>query len=66
MTAKNKVKPKKIDSFTYLCPICGTKVGYAKGTGHIFVGASESYEDWHFKKHRFCPECGAKLEWSKQ
>lgn len=43
----------KIDYFNEKCPKCGTKVKYVEGTGHIFVGGSESYEDWHCVKHNF-------------
>lgn len=56
------MKPIKIDYFNEKCPKCGTKVKYVEGTGHIFVGGSESYEDWHCVKHNFCPNCGEKME----
>lgn len=56
------MKPIKIDDFTEICPRCGHKVAYAKGTGIMYHGASESYEDWRYIEHKFCPNCGAKIE----
>lgn len=56
------MKPIKIDYFNEKCPKCGTKVKYVEGTRHIFVGSSESYEDWHCVEHKFCPNCGEKME----
>lgn len=56
------MKPIRIDSFTEKCPKCGEKVMYAVGTGTIFHGASESYEDWRIIKHDYCPRCGTKIE----
>ena len=44
------MKPIRIDGFTEKCPKCGEKVMYAVGTGTIFHGASESYEDWRVIK----------------
>lgn len=55
------MRPIKIDYFNKKCPKCGTKVKYVEGTGHIFVGGSESYEDWHVVKYNFCPNCGADM-----
>lgn len=55
-------KPIRIDGFTEKCPKCGEKVMYAVGTGTIFHGASESYEDWRVIKHDYCPRCGTKIE----
>lgn len=56
------MKPIRIDGFTEKCPKCGEKVKYAVGTGTIFYGASESYEDWRVIKHDYCPRCGTKIE----
>lgn len=56
------MKPIRIDRFTEKCPKCGEKVMYAVGTGTIFHGASESYEDWRVVEHNFCPNCGEKME----
>ncbi len=56
------MKPIRIDEFTEKCPKCGEEVMYAVGTGTIFHGASESYEDWHVVKYNFCPNCGEKME----
>jgi ribosomal protein S27AE len=52
-------KPIRIDDFTEKCPKCGEKVMYVVGTGTIFHGASESYEDWRVIKHDYCPRCGS-------
>lgn len=59
---KTANKPIKIDGFTEKCPKCGEKVMYAVGTGTMFHGASESYEDWRIVKHDYCPRCGIKIE----
>ena len=56
------MKPIRIDRFTEKCPKCGEKVMYAVGTGTIFHGASESYEDWRVVEYNFCPNCGEKIE----
>lgn len=56
------MKPIIIDYFNEKCPKCGTKVKYVEGTGRIFVGGSESYENWHVVEHNFCPNCGEKIE----
>lgn len=61
-----ELKPVKCNyggEIQYICPNCKTKVGYTEGTGHIFIGGSESYEDWRVIEHEFCPGCGMKLEW---
>lgn len=56
------MKPIKIDYFNEKCPKCGTKVKYVEGSRHIFVGGSESYEDWRVVEHNFCPNCGEKID----
>ena len=56
------MKPIRIDGFTEKCPKCGEKVMYAVGTGTMFHGASESYEDWRVVEYNFCPNCGEKME----
>lgn len=56
------MKPIVIDRFTELCPKCMHKVAYARGTGRMFYGANESYEDWEYIEHNFCPHCGEKIE----
>ena len=61
----SKMKPIRIDGFTEKCPKCGEKVMYSVGTGTIFHGASESYEDWRIIKHDYCPRCGEKIERSE-
>lgn len=55
-------EPIRIDGVTEKCPNCGEKVMYAVGTGTMFHGASESYEDWRIIKHDYCPRCGIKME----
>ena len=59
---EQRMKPIRIDGFTEKCPKCGEKVMYTVGTGTIFYGASESYEDWRVIKHDYCPRCGTKIE----
>ena len=59
---KTAHKPIRIDGVTEECPKCGEKVMYAVGTGIMFHGASESYEDWRVIKHDYCPKCGIKIE----
>lgn len=56
------MKPIRINGYTEKCPKCGEKVMCAVGTGTIFHGASESYEDWRVVKYNFCPNCGEKME----
>ena len=51
-----------IDHDTSKCAKCGAFVKYARGLGTFFHGASESYEDWEIVEHKFCPECGEKVE----
>ena len=51
-----------VDGNTEKCGKCGTLVIYAEGTGDVFIGGSESYENWRIIKHKFCPECGEKVE----
>jgi len=46
---------------TRYCGNRNEKVMYAEGTGEIFVGGSESYEQWRTVSHRFCPHCGTKV-----
>ena len=59
---EQRMKPIRIDGFTEKCPKCGEKVMYTVGTGTIFYGASESYEDWRVVEYNFCPNCGEKME----
>lgn len=59
------MKPLQLNSYTYICPKCKTKVGYIISTGNIIHTNQESYEDWHFKKNKFCPECGIRLDWEE-
>lgn len=47
---------------TSKCGKCGALVKYVRGLGTFFHGASESYEDWEIVEHKFCPECGEKVE----
>lgn len=56
------MKPIIIDNFTEKCAKCGTYVMKIVGTGHIFCGVSESYEDWYTEKYKYCPNCGEKVE----
>lgn len=56
------MKTIKVDCFTEKCGRCGEPVVYAVGTGVMFYGASESYEEWRTVRHRFCPHCGEKVE----
>lgn len=62
---ENDMKPIVIDPWNEKCGKCGAPVLYTRGTGHIFQGASESYEDWKTIKHKYCPECGEKVERDK-
>ena len=56
------MRPVKINRFNETCPKCGAKVAYTTGNGRIIHGASESYEDWSYIKHNYCPNCGEKME----
>lgn len=56
------MKPIRVDNFTEKCPKCGEEVTYVIGTGVMFHGASESYEDWRIVEHNYCPGCGEKME----
>lgn len=56
------MKPIKKGEWLELCPKCGATVAYEDGTGRMFHGASESYEEWRYVKHKYCPECGEKME----
>ena len=56
------MKPIKIDYWTEKCGKCGALVKYTMGTGKMMTGASESYEDWVSIQHKFCPECGEKVD----
>lgn len=60
------MKPVKIDYWTYRCGKCGAEVMYTRGLGTYTVTAYESYEDWETVKHRFCPECGERVDWSDE
>ena len=56
------MKPIVIDDYTERCGKCGELVKYAQGTGTMFCGASESYEEWETKMYKYCPNCGEKVE----
>ena len=62
LTNKVKMSPIHIDGSIYECPNCRTKVGYVEYTGYPAT-TPDTFYDWRVVKHKFCPECGIKLEW---
>ena len=62
LTNKVKMSPIHIDGSIYECPTCRTKVGYVEYTGYPAT-TPDTFYDWRVVKHKFCPECGIKLEW---
>ena len=59
---QNDMRPIVIDRWNEKCGRCGAPVLYTRGTGRMFHGASESYEEWETIRHKYCPECGEKVE----
>lgn len=56
------MKAIKVDYWTEKCGRCGALVTYTRGLGTYTNGASECYEDWETVEHKFCPECGEKVD----
>lgn len=59
------MEPIKINQDEYICPKCRTKVKYVETTDYFFQSTPETYGDWRIVKHKFCPECGEKIDWEK-
>lgn len=53
------------DGWEEKCGKCGAYVTRIHGTGNIFHGGSESYEEWRTETHDYCPRCGEKVEREK-
>jgi ribosomal protein S27AE len=62
---ENKTNKKKDEySDRLYCGVCGEKVHYPYGLGTYTHGASESYENWDIKHHKFCPKCGTEVDYN--